>query len=107
MKKIKEIINIEKIKKVINIKKIKEVFTIANIKNFIQTHPLVVKIVAVSAAAILILVLALAFDNALFPEREWEGLNPGKAEETTTQEETTTEEVSTPDPSLGEWVPIN
>lgn len=109
MKKFKDIINVEKIKTIINVEKIKKVTgaIITSIKNFVKKYPLQVKIGAALVLAALVLVLALSLDNALFPEREWEGFNPDQEEETTTQEETTTEEVSTVDPTLGEWIPIN
>jgi hypothetical protein len=109
MKKFKDIINVEKIKNIINVEKIKKVkdIVVTSIKNFVTKYPLQVKIGAVLVLVALVLVLALSVDKALFPEREWEGFNPGKEEETTTPQETTTEEVSTVDPTLGEWVPVN
>lgn len=76
-----------------------------------QTRETNIKIAAVSAAVLLILVvllLASGKDNALFPDREWQGLLPDQEETTTTTtEEETTEQGTTGGPIRGEWIPVS
>ena len=81
-----------------------------------QTRETNIKIAAVSAAVLLIVVvllLATGRDNALFPDREWQGFFPSNKEETTTTpaEETTpaetTKEGEFDDSNIGEWLPVN
>lgn len=76
-----------------------------------------IKIAAVVAALVLIIVvvvLALGKDNALFPDREWEGFFPHKGETATTTDsdvETipseTTEDGIFDDSNIGEWDDIS
>ena len=77
-----------------------------------QTRETNIKIAAIATVLILIVVvlaLALGKDNALFPNREWEGFFPHKEEVTTTEPEveTTSAEITnsnTFDPAnAGEW----
>lgn len=75
-----------------------------------QTRETNIKIAAVSAAVLLILVvllLATGKDNALFPDREWQGFLPNQEESTTTTTEEETTEGTTVDPTLGEWIPVS
>ena len=76
-----------------------------------QTRETNIKIAAVSAAVLLIVVvllLATGRDNALFPDREWQGLFPNQEETTTTTtEEETTEQGTTGGPIRGDWVPVS
>lgn len=81
-----------------------------------QTRETNIKIAAIATVLILIVVvlaLALGKDNALFPNREWEGFFPHKEEVTTTEPEVETTPVETTpdgnfnDSNIGEWLPVN
>ena len=83
-----------------------------------QTRETNIKIAAIATVLILIVVvlaLALGKDNALFPDREWEGFFPQKEETTTTttapEAETTPAETTKDgifdDSNIGEWLPVN
>ena len=83
-----------------------------------QTREMNIKIAAIATVLILIVVvlaLALGKDNALFPDREWEGFFPQKEEITTTttapEAETTPTETTQDgvfdDSNIVDWLPVN